>query len=173
MSQPNIEKVPSVEDRSLPVFDEFDEISERIRERAFDLFRYHGFGDGHALDDWLQAEREVCWPAAELAEDDKEFTLRIALAGFDADDITVTANPRELIVKAEQEERKSTLEDSDEKVHFSEFRRENVYRRIALPADADVDKIEAEFKRGLLTIEVPKAPGPKKAAKKVKVSSAA
>lgn len=174
MSQLKVEKVPSVEDRTLPIFSEFDKVTDRIRQRAYDFFSQHGFGDGHDVEDWLKAEREVCWPAAELAEDDEELTLKVALAGFDADDITVTANPRALMIKARQESEKSSEKDEDEsKLCWSEFRSEDVYRQVALPHDVDVDKIKASFKRGMLKIEMPKAAAKKSAAKTVEISSAA
>ena len=180
MSKPKVEKVPSVEDRSLPIFDEFDKITERIRTRAYEFFKEHGFGDGRDLEDWLRAEREVCWPSAELAEDDKTFTLKVALAGFDADDITVTANPQELIVKATEETSAGSegAEDAETKeqgptVHWSEFRHENVYRHVTLPAEVDVGKIKAELKDGLLTIAAPKAAVKKPVEKTVEISTAA
>jgi hypothetical protein len=31
----------------------------RIRTRAYELYEQHGFQDGHDLDNWLQAEREL------------------------------------------------------------------------------------------------------------------
>jgi transposase len=31
----------------------------RISERAYALYEQHGRRDGHALDDWLEAERQV------------------------------------------------------------------------------------------------------------------
>jgi hypothetical protein len=34
-------------------------IEERIRLRAYELYEHHGRCDGHALDDWLQAEAEL------------------------------------------------------------------------------------------------------------------
>lgn len=176
MSQPKIDKIPSVDDRTLPIFAEFEKVTDRIRQRAYDFFRQHDFGDGHDLEDWLKAEREVCWPAAELAEDEKEFTLKMALAGFDTDNITVTANPRTLIIKAAQESEESSEEDEDEdesRLHWSEFRSEDVYRQVELPDEVDVNKIKASFKRGILTIEAPKAAAKKRAAKKIEISSAA
>lgn len=174
MSKPNIQKVAAVDDRTLPVFAEFDKIAERIRNRAYELFTRHGFGAGNDVEDWLEAEREVCWPATELLEDDDTFELKVALAGFDADDITVTANPCELIVKATQEIRHEAPEESEtSKVHWSEFRTGDVYRHVGLPVDIDVDKVSARFKRGLLTIEAPKAEETRKAPKHVEISTAA
>jgi Protein of unknown function (DUF2934) len=34
-------------------------IEERIRQRSFELYEQRGRVDGFALDDWLQAEREI------------------------------------------------------------------------------------------------------------------
>ena len=35
------------------------DIEERVRRHAYDLYEQHGRVDGLALDDWLQAEREI------------------------------------------------------------------------------------------------------------------
>jgi DUF2934 family protein len=35
------------------------ELEDRIRNRAYQLYEYRGSGDGHALDDWLEAKAEV------------------------------------------------------------------------------------------------------------------
>ena len=176
MSRVTVNKVPNQRDRSLPIFDELAELGERIRERAYELFRERGSDDGRAVDDWLTAEREICWPAAELDEDDDEFELKVALAGFDPDDISVVANPRELIVKAEHTSERKKDKDADAStVRWTEFHKESVYRRVALPAAIDVNRVEAKFKRGLLEIEAPKLGEAQLPAKKVKVdvSSAA
>ena len=37
----------------------FDELEGRIRVRAYELYEQRGKRDGHALDDWLQAEAEL------------------------------------------------------------------------------------------------------------------
>lgn len=37
----------------------FDALEERIRVRAYELYEQRGRRDGHALDDWLQAEAEL------------------------------------------------------------------------------------------------------------------
>ena len=58
-------------------------------------------------------------------------------------------------------------------MHWSEFRHENVYRHVTLPAEVDVNKIKAGFKDGLLTIAAPKAATEKPVAKKVEISTAA
>ena len=34
-------------------------LQTEIRARAYEIYEARGKGDGHALDDWLQAEREI------------------------------------------------------------------------------------------------------------------
>lgn len=170
MSKVNIQKVRSNDDRSLPIFSEFDELLDKIREQAYRRFEVRGFTGGQEVEDWLNSERELCWPKAELVEDDDEFEVKVALAGFEPADIELTATPRELIVKAAHDYEKS---DKDEKVRWSEFRHSDVFRRVPLPADVEVDKVKAEFKNGLLEIEAPKAVESGKKLRRVKISGAA
>jgi HSP20 family protein len=168
MAELNVQKVPATDDRSLPIFAEFDALADRIRLQAYKLFAHRGGAEGHALDDWLAAEHEICWPAARLAEGDAALTLEVALAGFEPSDITVTATPREVIVKAVHKLEKTGQEA---KLRWSEFRSNDVYRRVELPVDVDVAKVTANLKSGLLTIVAPKAAS-KESAKKVPVVAA-
>jgi HSP20 family molecular chaperone IbpA len=74
------------------LWQEINAITDDIRNRAFSLFERRGGVPGGDLNDWLQAEREVIWaPASELIEDKDEFHARLALPGFDAKDLEVTA----------------------------------------------------------------------------------
>jgi Protein of unknown function (DUF2934) len=34
-------------------------MEQQIQQRAYELYEQHGRTDGHDLDDWLQAEREI------------------------------------------------------------------------------------------------------------------
>ena len=172
MSKLSVQKVPTVDDRSLPVFGEIDKLAERIRQRAFELFADRNSGLRKDLDDWLLAEREICGPAAELTEHDGDFELDVALAGFDANDINLTATPKELIVKATHlVEHKKTGDADASTVRWSEFHSNDVCRRVELPQEVDVEKISAEFQNGLLKIVAPKAPKKAKSAKQVKISA--
>ena len=155
MAQIKIETVADTDDRSLPVFDELNQWMERVRERAFDLFADRGFREGRDLEDWLIAESQVCSSAAELVEQDDNFVLTVALAGFKRSDISITASPREVIVKAEKKTK--TGSDDKQKVHWTEFHGKEIYRSVALPSEIDVDAISSKYANGLLTITLPKA----------------
>lgn len=174
MSNIKIEKVSTAENRALPVLAEVDRLMDRIRERAFELFADRGAGEGRALDDWLAAEREICWPAAELVESDKEFVLSEALAGFEPADITVTATPREIITKASRKsERKEAAAPGGGQVRWSEFRSDDVCRRVELPLAIEVDKVSASLHNGLLKVIAPKTKESVERAKPVEISIAA
>lgn len=175
MSKVTVHRSPSADDRTLPVFAEIDELMDRIRERAYSLFRERGEGEGRELDDWLRAESEFCWPAAELEEEDDEFELKMALAGFEPSDVSLTATPRELIVKARREsesEGPAEQEDEPSEIRWSEFRRNNVYRRIELPTEIDVGKVKAKLKNGLLEVQAPKAEEGEETGRRIEVAGA-
>lgn len=172
MSRLIVQKVASPEDRSLPIFDEFNEVAERIRIRAFSLSQGRGLGAGHDLDNWLEAEREICWPSAELVEEDDFFEVKVALAGFDVEDISVTATPDELIIKAAHKAEEQQSSDKENvKVRWSELRSDDVYRHIELPASVDVDNITAKFRSGMLEIEAPKAAPEEQAHTEVEITT--
>jgi HSP20 family protein len=171
MPEVNVQKIPVADDRTLPIFAEFDKLADRIRLEAYNLFARRGSGDGHALDDWLAAEHEVCWPSAELTDRDGEYALEIALAGFAPGEITVTATPREIIVKAAHKQEKKSADEAETKVRWSEFRSNDVYRRVELPAPVDAERISAHFKNGLLEIVAPQAQPAAESASEIEVSA--
>jgi HSP20 family protein len=158
MADITVKKVARADDRSLPVFEDVERMLQRIRGRAFEMFQERGLGAGRALDDWLAAEREICWPATEFVERDADYTLAMALAGFEPADIAVTATPRELIVHARATfTRGEEGKPKEARVRWSEFRSNDVYRRIELPGEITVDKVVATLKNGLLHVVAPKA----------------
>ena len=170
MSKVRVQTLSSDQARNLPIFLEFAEIADRIRDRAYKLFEDRGFVEGYDIEDWLTAEHQVCWPPAELVEESDEFEIKIALAGYEPDEISVTATPKEIIVKADHE---TEEEDEDEVKLFSEFRSNRVYRRFELPAKIRADKVEAKFKNGLLKIEADKLAESQPEPKRIDIQTAA
>jgi HSP20 family molecular chaperone IbpA len=169
MLELNVQKVSTTDDRSLPIFAEFDRLADRIRLEAFNLFARRGSGDGHALDDWLEAERNVCWPAAKLIERDGAFVFEVALAGFEPSEISLTATPREIMIKANHEHTKKSDEKEAATLRWAEFRSDEVYRRVDLPSPVDVGKITATLKSGLLVVVAPLAPSSKSTPTKISI----
>jgi HSP20 family protein len=155
MSQVAINKCKSPETTPQTFQEKLKAITESIRNQAFNLFQNRNGGNGSDVDDWLQAERDVVWsPTSELVDDKKEFRARIALPGFDAKDIQVSAMPDALVIQADASH---THEGKSGNVSFCEFSERNLFRRLPLPASIDVDKVTASVDKGILEITAPKA----------------
>jgi len=93
------------------------------------------------------------YPALNLWEDDESLYVEAELPGMELDDleIYVTGNDQ-LTIKGERkapEVQKGTWHRQERS--FGSFT-----RLISLPAPVDADRVEAEFKNGVLTIRLPK-----------------
>ena len=136
------------------LLEQIEAIKDSIRQRAFDLFQNRNGGNGSHLDDWLQAEQEVVSsPASELVDEEQELRARIALPGFDAKDIQVSAMPDALIIQADAAH---THEEKNGNVCFCEFSQKKLFRRLDLPVSIDVDKVKASLDKGILVVTAPK-----------------
>ena len=155
MSQVAIQKCKSLKTTPQTLLEHLEAVTDSIRTRAFSLFQNRNGQNGSDLDDCLKAERDVVWsPASELVDDKKEFRARIALPGFDAKDIRVSAMPDALVIQADAAH---THEGKSGKVRFCEFSENKLFRRLDLPAPIDVDKVTASVDKGILQVTAPKA----------------
>ena len=155
MSNVAVQKLENEALKTLPVFEQIEKRIEDVRRRAFELFERRGCELGREVEDWLQAEREVFgWPAAEMIEKDREYELQMALAGFDAKAVQVTASPSAIIVHAQNESVKKTEESN---VVWTEFASNDVNRQFEMPQPIEVDKTRATLDKGILRITAAKA----------------
>jgi HSP20 family protein len=155
MSQIAIEKVDEKKTPASSVQDEMKYLSERIRNRAFELFERRGAGDGLAIEDWLNAERDLFRvPESELIDRDGEFEARVSAPGFDPAQVHVTALPDALIVKGSATH---THDKSEGNVRFCEFDQKTLFRRFDLPEPINVDKVTANLEKGVLKLTAIKA----------------
>lgn len=143
MSNVTVDRVNEPNAAPASVHERMQAVVNRIRERAYDLFQNRGATDGSAVDDWLQAERDVLlFPASELIEKGGKFNIRVEAAGFSAGEIRVTALPDAIIVEAE---------DSTETVE------KQLFQRLDLPAPINPDKVTASLENGVLLLVAEKA----------------
>lgn len=157
MSQIAIEKVNGDVTRS-SFFKEMKNLADRVRQRAYDIFKHRSASDGSDLDDWFKAEHELIWaPESDLVEKDGKFEMQVAVPGFDAKDVNVTALPDAIVICAESTHKHDKSEGN---VYFCEFGDRTLYRRFDLPAPIDVDKITAHLDKGVLKLTATKAEKP-------------
>jgi len=106
-------------------------------------------------------------PLADITEDDKEYLIKAELPEMKREDVKVTVENRVLTITGE---RKVEQEEKKKKYHRVERGYGTFMRSFTLPDDADFNKVNAEFKSGLLTVHVPKSEHAKPKQIEVKVA---
>ena len=92
-------------------------------------------------------------PVVDMYDEDDKIVIKAELPGMDKKDIAVDVKDRVLTLSGERNYDNEVKEENY-------YRRERAYgkfqRVFSLPSDVDSDKIKADFRDGLLKIEVPK-----------------
>jgi HSP20 family protein len=105
-------------------------------------------------------------PAVDIAENEKEYEINAELPGMDEKDIDVKFADGRLTIKGEKREEK---EEKDKNYYLSERRYGSFQRSFQVPDGVDTDKIEANFKNGVLTVRLPKSAEAQKREKKIAI----
>jgi len=139
-------------------------IENAEREFVGDLDRFLGgnFPSLRFIWNRIPGEDQPWVPMAEAYETDDKFVVRVELPGVDPDDVDISVAADTLIVKGE---RKPAEGVTAEQYHQCERCYGKFYRRIGLPSDVDVNKIEASHENGILEVNIVKS----KAAKSTKI----
>jgi len=121
---------------------------------------------------WPFGRPDTSWgavPAVDVVEKDKAYEITAELPGMDEKDIELVIAGGALSIKGEKQEEK---EEKRKGYYLSERRYGSFQRSFRVPDDVDVEKIDASFKKGVLTVTLPKKPGAAKAEKKIAVKAA-
>ena len=105
------------------------------------------------LDSFLSTEDDNKMKC-DIYEKDGNYHIEMDVPGFDKKDISIEANDGYLTITAEK-----NSEDEEKNENKNYIRRERVYGKVERSfylGDLDQDKIDAEFKNGILNIVVPK-----------------
>jgi HSP20 family protein len=97
-------------------------------------------------------------PRVDVAETDKEIVVSAELPGLDGEDIDISLSQGVLTITGEkkQEQEKQGRNYYHVERSFGSFQ-----RSVPLPAEVDTTKVEAVFRKGVLTITLPKVRGAK------------
>lgn len=98
-------------------------------------------------------------PRVDVLEDDKAYTLEMELPGRTENDINIELDHDNLTIasKEEKEAKSEKNEKKDSPKYILKERRCTSFeRRFTLPADVDSESISANFKNGILTINMQK-----------------
>jgi HSP20 family protein len=107
-------------------------------------------------------------PAVDVIESEKAYEITAELPGMDEKNIEVKVTDGSLTIKGEKQEEK---EEKEKDYYLQERHYGSFERSFELPESVDPDKIEASFKKGVLTVTLPKKAEAQKAAKKIEVKA--
>lgn len=117
---------------------------------------------------WRRELTSTTTPAMDVAETDKAYEITAELPGMSESDVEVVASNGVLTIKGEKKEEK---EEKKKDYYLSERRYGSFERRMQIPDEVDADKIAAAFKKGVLTVTLPKKPEAQTSAKKIQVKA--
>ena len=94
-------------------------------------------------------------PAVNILENDKGFSLALAVPGFKKEDFKIEVDKEVLTVSAEVKTEKES-EDKTEMYSRKEFSFSSFKRLFTLPKTVNSDEINATYEAGVLTLTLPK-----------------
>ena len=93
-------------------------------------------------------------PLVDIAEDEKEYLIKVELPEVQKDDVKVTVENGTLTLRGE---RKAEKEEKGRKFHRMERFYGRFERSFSIPDDADGSNVKAEYKDGVLRVHLAKS----------------
>ena len=106
------------------------------------------------------------YPSVDVGESDNIITIKAEIPGVDVKDIDLKLEGQVLTIKGEKKQEK---EEKEENYHHTERSYGYFQRRVELPAEVDPDKVEAAYKKGILTVKLIKTK--ESATKRIEIKS--
>ena len=156
-NQPSKQIVPGKKDQSHPFA-----LLRQEMNTLFDNF-FHGFDIAPS---WGRID--TFNPKVDVKETDKNITVSAEMPGMDDKDIDVSLSRDALTIKGEKKEEK---EEKGKDFVRMERSFGSFSRTIPLPVEIDTDKAKAEFKKGVLTVTLPKTAKAIEKTKKISVKA--
>ena len=126
--------------------------------REMDAFsnRFNRFFEGGYFPTaWFGDEGLRNWkPAVDIYDNDEKITIKAELPGVDKKDIQVDVKDGILTITGELSHENEVKEEN---YHRKERASGKFYRSFTLPEGLDPEKIDADYKDGILKIKIPKA----------------
>lgn len=129
-------------------------------DRLFESFLREPFGGI----EWPFGSERGWAPTVDVAEDEKEYTVRAEVPGLDPKDLEVSISGSHLILAGEKKE---STERQGKDFYHTESRFGSFHRTIPLPDAVDPESVEAEYANGVLVVHLKKLPSA--AAKRIDV----
>jgi HSP20 family protein len=135
-------------------------------DTLFDEFLAPGF-DRRSSPRWFGRSESGFIPSADVTENDREVRVSMEVPGVEEKDVDVEIDGNSLIVRGEKKKEVTT-----EKEDYRHYERSfgSFQRVIPLPEGLEEDRARARFKKGVLTVTVPKSGEERRSRKRIEIS---
>jgi HSP20 family protein len=116
--------------------EEFDRMFDRVSRNFPDL---------------SELDRGWRW-GLEMDDNEDTIVVRAEAPGFEAGDFDIRVDDGRLVLRASKK-----MESKDEKGKVQEYREQECFESVTLPAGIDKEKVDAKYHNGMLTVVLPKA----------------
>jgi HSP20 family protein len=140
---------------------------EDVQRRMSSLFDWSPFRRSNLTADDENITVPEWAPLVDIAEDEKEYLLKVELPEVQKDDVKVTVEGGTLTISGE---RKVEKEQKGRKFHRVERFYGRFERNFSIPEDAEAGDVKAEFKDGVLRVHLAKSEKARPKQIEVKVS---
>lgn len=124
--------------------------------------------------DWLGTEADLTssksFPAVNIKESESAFEIELISPGLNKKDFKIEIDDNQLIVGYEKEETNENKNDDKVSYRRREFRNLSFKRSFSLPKTVLSDKIKANYKDGILTLNIPKVKEEQKPSRLIEIS---
>ena len=129
---------------------------------GFDLFNFI-----NDLDKQFSDTMPVNSCRTDIRDEGDKYVMESELPGFEKEDIKLDINGSYLVISAQHENTEEKKEDSGKYIHRE--RKFGSYKRSFDISDVDTDGISAEYKNGILIIDLPKKKHEEPVAKRLEI----
>jgi HSP20 family protein len=150
--------------KDVPVRREEDNPFSVLQQDINSLF--DNFFQGFDVEPFFRSKAGGFTPQVDVSENEKEIRVSAELPGMDEKDIDVSINRDSLTIRGEKREEK---EDKGKDYYRMERSYGSFTRSVPLPVEVDIDKVDAKFKKGVLTVTLPKTAKAVEETKKISV----
>ena len=129
---------------------------------------FRGFGIAPFRSDFftpLTAEG-LLKPQVDIGATDKEYSITVEVPGVNEKDVKVEISGNIMTIRGEKKQEK---EEKDKNYYRVERSYGSFQRILSLPEDANHDDVKASFKKGVLTVKMPRKALPKPEVKQIEI----
>ncbi len=138
-------------------------------DRLFEAW-FHGTGFPSPDRRHFRMTDALLKPTVDISATDEKYTIEVEIPGVDEKDIKLELKDDTLTLSGEKRQEK----EEKEKDFYRMERAYGAFQRVlSLPEDADQEHIDARFKKGVLTISIPRKSVPGTDVKRIEIKHAA